>query len=66
MDTLSTYLVRYKLQVGPTPCGQWCAFVYANIFADDGSEAYQIGATPIDAVEKTVHHYLMFSGVTLL
>lgn len=66
MDTLSDYLVRYGIQVSPTPGGQWCAFVYANIFADDGNEAYQLGSTPIDAVEKTVQHYLMFSGVTLL
>lgn len=66
MDTLSNYLVRYGIQVSPVESGQWCAFVYDNIFADDGSEAYQLGATPMDAVEKTVQYYLMFSGVTLL
>lgn len=66
MDTLSNYLVCYGIQVSPAAGGQWGAFVYANIFADDGSEAYQLGATPLDAVEKTVQHYLMFSGVTLL
>lgn len=66
MDTLSDYLIRYGIQVSPAAGGQWCAFVYANIFADDGSEAYQLGATPIDVVEKTAQYYLMLSGVTLL
>lgn len=58
-------LILYGIAVQPEGDNTWSAYIRKNLFNEDGSEAFQCGATPADAVEKAVQYWLMHSGTIL-